>query len=96
MPCGCLAVLLGCPRLAIFITWFVGWFGPQFETSLWPLVGFFLMPWTTFGYACCMTYFGPAEQAPVPWAIIMVLSVSADLGTHGGSERYRRRRYQEC
>ena len=91
MPCGCLVALIGGPRVAIFLTWLFGWFGPQFETSLWPLLGFLCMPWTTFGYACCMSYFGPAAQAPVVWAIVLVFAVSADLGTHGGSARYRSR-----
>ncbi len=91
MPCGCLLALIGGPRVAIFATWLFGWFGPQFETALWPLLGFFFMPWTTFGYACCARYFGPPEHALVPWVIMLVLAVSADLGTHGGSVRYRRR-----
>jgi len=91
MPCGCLIALLGGPRVAIFATWLFGWFGPQFATTLWPLLGFLFMPWTAFGYACSMTYFGPPDQAIVPWAIVMVLSVSADLGTHGGSAKYRYR-----
>jgi len=82
MPCGCLLALLCGPRVAIFFTWLFGWLGPQFATTLWPLLGSLFMPWTTLSYACCMSYFGPPAEAIVPWAIVLVFAVSADVRTY--------------
>jgi hypothetical protein len=51
---GCLVVLLALisPRLALFGIWiFTDLLGRAFESWLVPLVGFFVLPWTTLAYA---------------------------------------------
>ena len=55
---GCLLVLFAMvsPRLALFFTWlFTDRISLAFDTWIWPVIGFFLLPWTTlvwtFAYA---------------------------------------------
>jgi hypothetical protein len=50
----CLAALLALvsPRLALFGVWlFSGILGRAFDSWLLPVLGFFLLPWTTLAYA---------------------------------------------
>jgi hypothetical protein len=51
---GCIAVLLALisPRLALFFIWlFSNLLSRAFESWYVPLLGFFLLPWTTLAYA---------------------------------------------
>ena len=51
---GCFVVLLALisPRLALFAIWiFTDLLSRAFESWLVPLLGFFLLPWTTLAYA---------------------------------------------
>ena len=52
MPCliGCIA--LTAPRFAIIlVVIFSDFIGRAYETTIWPLVGFFFLPLTTLAYA---------------------------------------------
>ncbi len=91
MPCclGCIAVAF--PRLALFLMWFSGYGGRAFETALWPLLGFFVMPYTTCAYAIAMNEIGAVQG----WGLaFVILGVLCDFGSHGGGAkagcRYRR------
>jgi hypothetical protein len=49
----CLAVLM--PRVVMFfIVLLTNWFALAYQTVLWPLLGFFFMPYTTLAYMAAM------------------------------------------
>lgn len=51
---GCFVALLALlsPRLALFAIWiFSDWLSRAFDSWIVPLLGFFLLPWTTLAYA---------------------------------------------
>ena len=88
MPClvGCLA--LSAPRVAIvLVVIFSDYIGRAYETVLWPLVGFLLMPMTTLAYAWAINSRGSVAGLHL---IVLVVAVLMDLGLIGGSARARR------
>ena len=59
MPCliGCLA--LAFPRVAIvLVVIFSDYIGNAYQTTFWPLLGFFFMPLSTLGYAYAVNAHG--------------------------------------
>lgn len=88
MPClvGCLA--LGMPRLAIvLVVVFSDYIGRAYETTVWPLLGFFLMPTTTLAYAWAMNSHGNVSGV---YLAVVVVAVLIDLGLIGAGARSRR------
>ncbi|MGI8727652.1 MAG: hypothetical protein ACR2K6_08255 [Solirubrobacterales bacterium] len=82
----CLVVLLAIisPRLALVATWlFSGLLGRAFDEALVPLIGFFILPWTTLGYAL-MWAVGPNGVEGFEWLIVIVAFL-ADLSALAGS-----------
>lgn len=94
MAC-CLALIAGMfPRLTLFFMWLTGYGGRAFDSMLWPVLGFFFMPFTACAYTIGMNERGEING----WALALVIfAVMLDMGSHGGSgyssRRYRRRRY---
>ena len=89
---GCLVALFALisPRLALFIVWlFTDWLGDAFESWVVPLLGFFLLPWTTLAYAAMWVY-GHNEVSGFEWFIV-ILAFLADLSSYGSGSRYRTR-----
>ncbi len=73
-------VLIG-PRAAIFVWWLVDpvrW-AVAFDSFLWPLVGFLLLPWTTLMYLIVV----PGGVTGLDWLWIAIAFV-LDLATWGG------------
>lgn len=92
MPCCCLGILaLIFPRATLVLMWLTGYTLTAFETRLWPLLGFFMMPYTACAYAVAINEFGAVEGAGLA---LVILGVILDLGSHGGSatQGARRRR----
>ena len=58
-----------------------------FDSWFIPLLGFFLLPWTTLAYAC-MWSLGTHEVSGFEWFIV-ILAFLADLSSYGGSSRIR-------
>ena len=90
MPClvGCIA--LATPRLAIVLVVILSdYIGRAYETTLWPLLGFFLMPLTTLAYAWAINTHGSVDGI---YLVVVVVAVLIDLGLVGGSARARRRK----
>ena len=82
---GCFAALLALisPRLALFfIFFFSDLLGDSFDSWLVPLLGFFLLPWTTLAYAV-MWSSGFNEVSGIEWFFV-VLGFFADLGSYAG------------
>jgi hypothetical protein len=89
---GCLLVLIGLfsPRLAIFLlAIFTNDLSRAFDSWLVPLLGFFLLPWTTLVYTLLWTTSRHVNGAE--WVLVGV-AVLLDVGVIGGGQgRFRRR-----
>jgi hypothetical protein len=84
---GCLA--LSAPRFAIvLVVIFSDYIGHAYRTTLWPFIGFLLMPMTTLAYAWAINSRGSVAGFHL---VVVVLAVLIDLGLVGGSARRRRR-----
>ena len=84
---GCLAV--SAPRFAILlVVFFSNYIGRAYETSLWPFIGFLVMPLTTLAYAWAINSRGSVAGVHL---VVVVIAVLMDLGVVGGSasKRYR-------
>ena len=85
---GCFIPLLAIisPRLALFAIWvFSNLLSRAFDDWIVPLIGFFLLPWTTLAYAV-MWSVGTNEVEGFEWFIV-VLAFLADLSSHAASRR---------
>ena len=86
MPALILLIALFIPRIIILVLWLLtDWFQGVFDSLLWPVIGFFLLPLTTLWFSVVMKHFG-GQWSIVP-IIGAVVSVLIDL-----SPTYRRRR----
>jgi hypothetical protein len=86
MPCllGCLAVFM--PRLVLLaLCIFTNYLGEAYQTVLWPLLGFFLMPYTTLAYAWAW-HWGAGSISGFG-LVVVVLAVLIDLGAHESGRR---------
>ena len=86
---GCFAALLALisPRLALFFIWlFSDLLGRAFDSWLVPLLGFFLLPWTTLAYAVMWNSSRGVEG--FEWFLV-VLAFFFDLGSYASSQRAR-------
>ena len=88
---GCLVVLLAIisPRLALFaIFLFSDLLSRAFDSWFVPLLGFFLLPWTTLAYAV-MWSASSNEVSGFEWFIV-ILAFLIDLGSWANRGRARR------
>jgi hypothetical protein len=89
---GCFVLLFALisPRLAIIATWLLtDVLGRAYDAWLVPVIGFFLLPWTTLGYAW-MYDNGPGRTVEGwEWIVVGIL-VLVDLGSLFGGSRSRR------
>ena len=91
MPCclAAIAVFIG-PRLALFLTWlFSDYLNRAYTTWIWPLLGFFFLPWTTIAYAVAENGLGGLHG----WGLaVFVVGLFFDFASWGGGGSSRRRR----
>jgi hypothetical protein len=88
---GCIAALLALisPRLALFFIWlFSDLLGDAYDEWWIPLLGFFLLPWTTLAYAV-MWAAGRNDVTGFEWFIV-VLAFLLDLSSWSQSGRISR------
>ena len=89
---GCLVLLFALisPRLALIATWlFSDVLSRAYDAWLIPVIGFFILPWTTLGYAW-MYDSGPGRTVEGwEWIVVGILLL-IDLGAIGGGSRARR------
>jgi hypothetical protein len=89
---GCLLVLLALisPRLVLFLLWiFSDVLSRAFDSWLLPLLGFFLLPWTTLTYAAFWDW-GPGLRVEGFEWFFVGLAFVLDLGSYAS---WRRARY---
>ncbi len=91
MPCLLLLLILGFPRLALFLIWlFSNYLERAFHGSLLiPILGFIFLPLTTIVYAWEINSGMPTAGINLLWLLIAVI---IDLGGIGGGARHRSRR----
>ena len=88
MPCLMLVLALISPRLALVVmALFSNILSRAFDSWVLPLIGFFLLPWTTLAYAV-MWDVGTHAVTGFEWFVVGVAFL-ADLGAHGGTARGR-------
>jgi hypothetical protein len=85
---GCVLALLALisPRLVLFLLWvFDDVIGHAFDSWLLPVLGFFVLPWTTLAYVAFWDWGPGREVTGFEWFFV-VLAFLFDLGAfgHGG------------
>ena len=88
---GCLVILLALisPRLALFALWLFGdLLSRAFDSWLVPLIGFFVLPWTTLAYAGMWS--SSNDVVGFEWFVV-VLAFLVDLSAYARSREYRYR-----
>ena len=90
-PIGCLLVLLALisPRLVLFILWIASdVLSRAFDSWIVPLLGFFLLPWTTLTFAAFWEWGSGHHVTGFEWFFV-VLAFLIDLGSYGFGRRAR-------
>jgi hypothetical protein len=88
MPCLAALLALISPRLALFFIWiFSDILGRAYDSWFVPVLGFFLLPWTTLGYAV-MWDVGTHRVSGFEWFIV-ILAFLIDLSSWFGGYQNR-------
>lgn len=88
MPCLLLILASLFPRFVmILIAIFTNWFSAAFDTLLWPILGFFFMPYTTLAYMAAMLNNHHAVNGG--WLALVIVAVLIDLTGHRHALRRR-------
>ena len=86
---GCFIVLFALisPRLALIFVWLFSEILSRAFDSWWlPLIGFFLLPWTTLAYAAFWDWGAGHHVTGFEWFFV-ILAFLIDLGSYGGGRR---------
>jgi hypothetical protein len=88
VPCLVALLALISPRLALFAVWlFTDWLGEAYDDWILPVLGFFLLPWTTLAYAA-MWVAGSDRVSGFEWFIV-ILAFLFDLASWAQGTRRR-------
>jgi hypothetical protein len=88
VPCVAAVFAFISPRLAIIVVaLFSDILSRAYDSWFLPLIGFFLLPWTTLAYAV-MWDVGTHRVNGFEWFVV-VLAFLADLGSYAGGKRAR-------
>ena len=92
MPCLFVVFTLFAPRFVIALLYFFSsWFKGIFDTALWPILGFIVLPTTLLWYTAVQHWWGGVWSF---WPIAgIVIALMIDLSP--ASHRRRRRRVDE-
>jgi hypothetical protein len=89
MPCLLALLALISPRLALLAVWiFTDLLGRAFDTWILPVLGFFLLPWTTLAYVAFWDWGAGREVTGFEWFFV-VLAFVVDLASVGQGQRSR-------
>lgn len=94
MGCVLVLALLGVPRIALIWVWLwtPGYLTAAYDSVVWPLVGFFMLPYTTLAFAFASNSLGAAGEVPPLGWLLTLIGLVFDLGFHGGAGARRRKR----
>jgi len=88
MPCLIALFALISPRLALFFVWiFSDILSGAYDSWIVPVLGFFLLPWTTLAYAV-MWDAGTNKVSGFEWFIV-ALAFLADVASYAGGRSYQ-------
>jgi len=91
MGCVVVVLALALPRVLMLGAWLLtDWFNEAFDGWVWPVLGFFFMPYTTLAYMAAMLNNDRAVSGG--WWVLLVVAVLFDLGHASSTSRHRRRR----
>ncbi len=91
MPCLVALFALISPRLALFAIWVFGsLLDRAYDSWIVPVIGFFLLPWTTLAYALMWGFSTNGVQG-LEW-IVVALAAFLDLGVFRQSRQLREAR----
>lgn len=77
------------PRLVIILLTITGYIQKGFHGQwIWPVLGFFLMPFTTLAYAFSVNHGGGIQGI---YVVLVLLAVLLDFGVVGGTAKKRGR-----
>jgi hypothetical protein len=88
---GCFLVLLALisPRLVLFLLWlFDDILSRAYDSWIIPLVGFFILPWTTLSYVAFWDWGSGRHVKGVEWLFVAFFFL-VDLGSWFGGNRTR-------
>lgn len=92
MSCLLAIIAILVPRLVMFFIFLLtNWFSRAYETVIWPILGFFFMPYTTLAYMMAML--NNNHQLSGGWIILVIIAVLFDLGGQGKSINNGNNRY---
>ena len=87
MPCLIAVLAFFSPRLALFALWlFSDLLDRAYDSWIVPLIGFFLLPWTTLAYAV-MWSLSTNRVSGLEW-LVVVAALLVDLGAFRHGRRY--------
>ncbi|HYF50311.1 MAG TPA: hypothetical protein VEJ63_12950 [Planctomycetota bacterium] len=90
MCCFVLALVFAAPRLCLFFMWlFSGYIGRAYDSFIWPVLGFFFMPYTTLAYAVAWNEGGGLNGF---WMAVFIFGILMDAGAFGWLNQNRKRR----
>lgn len=87
---GCFVALFALisPRLALFVLWiFSDVLSRAYDDWIVPVLGFFLLPWTTLAYAAFYSW-GSRGVEGIDWFFV-ILAFVIDLGSYAHGQRSR-------
>jgi len=89
---GCLVPLIALvsPRLALFVILILtDWVGRAYDSWIIPVLGFFLLPWTTLAFTFMWGISSsPHEVSGFAWFIV-ALGFIIDIGSYSSSRKYQ-------
>ena len=89
MPCLVILLALISPRLAIVCIWiFSNILSRAFDSWIVPLLGFFLLPWTTLTYAAFWDWGSGRHVTGFEWFFV-ILAFVIDIGSFAQGSRAR-------
>jgi hypothetical protein len=87
VPCLLALLALISPRLVLFLLWiFSSVLSRAFDSWIVPLLGFFLLPWTTLAYAAFYDWGSGHHVVGIEWFFV-ALAFLFDLASYGGGRR---------
>ena len=98
MGCGCAClgalIAMALPRAAMVAIYILErqWFTTAYETVVWPVLGFFFMPYTTLAYMAGKVNAGEIKDG---WLILLIVAVVMDLSSWGSGGEAARRRHPD-
>ncbi|MEX2673194.1 MAG: hypothetical protein WD294_13905 [Phycisphaeraceae bacterium] len=90
MPCFIVLIAFFFPRVVLAgLFLFSTYLHNAYETVLWPVVGFFVLPFATLAYAFAMNEAGGLEGF---YLVIFIVAILFDIGSFSSSTAVRQRR----